>query len=58
LEYIFPIYLLIGIGAVLIWFAVRWREVRRKRVGAVYVRVLSVMLGWPVYLVLAFSRAR
>lgn len=54
MDYIFPIYLIIGIAATFVWFAM---DVRRRDAKAyILARTFSVMLGWPVYVVVAASR--
>ena len=60
MEIVFPIYVLIGMAAVVVWFAQNWRAVRAKRdtpgaTAAIFTRVFSLMLGWPIYAVLAMK---
>jgi hypothetical protein len=59
----FSVYLIVGIVAVLVWGVInrpRIREDLRTRefpMLRLYVRVLAVALGWPVFAAVAWSRS-
>ena len=61
MEYVFPIYILVGIAAVLAWnVANRRRIVAMRDAGGgrwkwfLFANTFGVMLGWPVYAALAW----